>query len=275
MKRVVMTLAVLSLFTALFAGSAFAAAKPKDFPTRPITFVVPFPPGGSSGLMGNKIAEIAPDYLGQPLNLVFRAGVGGLTATAEFMHAKKDGYSVLLTANALFTVQPFMRDVKYSLNDYRILCGLNQEPQCVVVKYDAPYNRDSGHSRFRRDLAGRLPSGAAGQGQPCPGYGAESLLHRRPYQHADAPFGCSPTGQFRARVLPGRVLRSGAVRPDHDLQHQQRQPGQGPALRHAGPACFVHRHGPHQRHGPADLRRYGSFAGYQHYSCHGRAFRHY
>ncbi len=225
MKKCLVLLSIASMLMALFAGTALAADKPKDFPTRPITFVVPFPPGGSSGLMGNKIAEIAPDYLGQPLNLVFRAGVGGLVATAEFVHAKKDGYNVLLTANALFTVQPFMRDVKYSLKDYRILCGLNQEPQCIVVKYDAPYNTMEEMVAYFKKAGRPLKFGSSGTGGM--NYNNQVLLYKRAGIEAQSvPF--SGGSEALVNVLGGHIDASTGALPEvHNFLREKQMKAMG------------------------------------------------
>ncbi|SBW00630.1 conserved exported hypothetical protein [uncultured delta proteobacterium] len=177
MRKGLVLLAVVYMVAGMFAGAASAAEKPKDFPTRPITFIVPFNPGGSSGLMANKIGEYAEEYLGQPLNIVYRPGVGGLTATAEFAHAKKDGYTVLLAPNAVFTVQPFMRDVKYSINDYRILCGVHKDPQLIVVRYDAPYNTIKEMAEYFKKAGRPLKFGSSGTGGM--NYNNQVLLYKR------------------------------------------------------------------------------------------------
>lgn len=109
------------------------------FPEKPIEFIVPWSPGGSSDTMARALSEVAKDHLGQPLVVVNRDGAGGTIATTEFTKAKPDGYTVLMNAVGVFTTQPFMRDVKYSIDDFKGVIGLSYEPIFLAVNSDSPW----------------------------------------------------------------------------------------------------------------------------------------
>lgn len=114
-------------------------ANKSNFPEKPIKFIVPWSPGGSSDAMSRALSEVAKDHLGQPLVVVNRDGAGGTIATTEFTEAKPDGYTVLMDAVGVFTTQPFMRDVKYSIDDFKGVIGLSYEPIFLAVNSDNPW----------------------------------------------------------------------------------------------------------------------------------------
>lgn len=111
------------------SGSKNAA----DFPSGPITFTVPWSAGGSSDSMVRVLAELTPKYLDTPANVVNRDGAGGTIATTEFVNAKADGHNIALEAVGVFTTQPFMREVKYSIEDFKPIIGLTTEPIVMVA----------------------------------------------------------------------------------------------------------------------------------------------
>lgn len=104
-----------------------------DFPKSPITIVVPWAAGGTSDGQIRAIADLAPKYFGVPVTVVNRDGAGGTIATTEFMTKKADGYTICLEAVGVFTTQPFMREVKYSIDDFRPVIGTTNEPIVMVA----------------------------------------------------------------------------------------------------------------------------------------------
>jgi tripartite-type tricarboxylate transporter receptor subunit TctC len=173
MKKFLNIAVLLIISTAVFAGGGQAATR--SYPTRPINFVVPFSPGGSSDIKARMIAELAPDHLGQPMSIVYREGVGGLVGTAEFVNARNDGYSILLTANSIFTTQPFLRDVNFSIDDFIIVTGLNDEPQALVVHPNAPFNTFQEFVAHFRNANAPLSYGHSGTGGI--GYLLQTILY--------------------------------------------------------------------------------------------------
>lgn len=104
-----------------------------NFPKSPITIIVPWAAGGTSDGQIRAIADLGPKYFGVPVTVVNRDGAGGTIATTEFMTKKADGYTICLEAVGVFTTQPFMRDVKYSINDFRPVIGTTNEPIVMVA----------------------------------------------------------------------------------------------------------------------------------------------
>jgi tripartite-type tricarboxylate transporter receptor subunit TctC len=65
------------------------------YPAKPVTLVIPFPPGGGTDTIGRPLASVAPQHLGQPLVVINKAGGGGGVGSQFVAHAKPDGYTLL------------------------------------------------------------------------------------------------------------------------------------------------------------------------------------
>jgi tripartite-type tricarboxylate transporter receptor subunit TctC len=96
LKRMAVVLAGLLAFAALATGAAAA-----DYPTRPITIVVGFPPGGASDIMARILTAKLGSVLGQPFIVDNRPGAGGNVAGEFVARAAPDGYTLLLGNNAI------------------------------------------------------------------------------------------------------------------------------------------------------------------------------
>ena len=88
----------------LLASTPWIAAQ-TAWPTRPITMIVPFPPGGLADLVARPVAEAISRELGQPVVMENKAGAGGGIGMGQAARAKPDGYTVLLALSSL-TVLP-------------------------------------------------------------------------------------------------------------------------------------------------------------------------
>src|SRR5262245_33337615 len=91
---------------ATLALLATASAHAQDFPTRPITLVVPFPPGGSTGIVARVIADKMSETLGQPVVIDNRPGAGGLTGGRSVAKSAPDGYTLLATSTGTTAIGP-------------------------------------------------------------------------------------------------------------------------------------------------------------------------
>jgi tripartite-type tricarboxylate transporter receptor subunit TctC len=92
------------LFTALcFAASAFA-----QYPARPIKIVVTIPPGGAPDIAARIVGQKLSESFGQPVVIENRPGANGNTAAGEVARAPADGYTLLLGADSLITINPHL-----------------------------------------------------------------------------------------------------------------------------------------------------------------------
>jgi tripartite-type tricarboxylate transporter receptor subunit TctC len=88
--RFVVTLALL----ALSVGSALAQSAGPAFPSRPLRYIVPFPPGGSTDIIARIVAAALTEGLGQQVVIDNRGGAGGTLGAEIAAHAPADGYTL-------------------------------------------------------------------------------------------------------------------------------------------------------------------------------------
>jgi tripartite-type tricarboxylate transporter receptor subunit TctC len=96
------TLLVASLIAAALATPAFA----QDYPTRPITLIVPYAAGGGNDVMARIVADKMGAALGQPIVVENRGGAGGSIATRAVAHAPPDGYTLGLGGTGTLAIDP-------------------------------------------------------------------------------------------------------------------------------------------------------------------------
>ena len=88
---------VLATLVALLAPLGVAAAQDAKFPSRAVTFVVPFPPGGSADALPRIVAEKLRERWGQPVIIENRPGAAGSTGSGSVFRSAPDGYTLLAT----------------------------------------------------------------------------------------------------------------------------------------------------------------------------------
>ncbi len=110
-------------------GQAFA------FPDKPITLVVPFPPGGSTDLIARQLASKLPEKLGAGTVVVDnRAGATGTIGASQVARAPADGYTLLVSSLGPFVIAPHLIKVSYdALKDLEPLTVAVQAPNVLVV----------------------------------------------------------------------------------------------------------------------------------------------
>lgn len=122
------------LTCALFAFS-IPYASAKDFPTRPIKFVVPFAPGSGGDTSGRFFGEQVSRVLGQPVIVENRPGGSGSLGAVVVKNAPADGYTILVAGWSAQTVNPLvMSGLPYDpIKDFRPISGLTRSMTSLVV----------------------------------------------------------------------------------------------------------------------------------------------
>lgn len=121
-------------------GVAGTASAQSDYPSRPITIVVPFPPGGSSDTVTRIVAQRLGENLKANVVIDNRGGGGGVPAAIAMKQAAPDGYSLFLSNNGLFAIMPAMtNDIRFDpVKDFQPVTPLFSFPSVLVVPTASP-----------------------------------------------------------------------------------------------------------------------------------------
>jgi tripartite-type tricarboxylate transporter receptor subunit TctC len=129
-------------FSLLLAGCAllggpFAAAQ--KYPERPIRFVVPFPPGGSTDIAARSLADKLSASLGQTVIVENRAGANGAIGTTEVARAAPDGYTILFAADPVTTLHLVVKNLAFdTLRDFVPVTQVTTQPLALAVHPSVP-----------------------------------------------------------------------------------------------------------------------------------------
>jgi len=109
MKRLPALARMVLLLSCLGLAPLAAPAADTGFPSRPVTLVIPFPPGGATDVNGRVIAQRLGKELGQPVVIENRGGAGTVIGASYVSKAAPDGYTLLISSGTTFTVNPAIR----------------------------------------------------------------------------------------------------------------------------------------------------------------------
>lgn len=123
---------------AAFVASGTAAAE-TDFPTKPITVIVPYGAGGGTDTTGRFLAKEAEKHLSQPIAVINRSGASGTVGTAEAAAAKADGYTLYFGASDALVTTPHSLKVPYTVDNFRGIVGVSYAPSSIAVRTDSPW----------------------------------------------------------------------------------------------------------------------------------------
>ena len=129
------------LVPAAAAGAARAAAH--DFPSRTVTVIVPFPPGGATDIIARPLGAALQRIWGQSVVLQNRGGAGGAIGMAAAAQARPDGYTALI-AHVSYSSIPasdalFGREPGFNRAALEPVALLTADPMIMVVRADAPW----------------------------------------------------------------------------------------------------------------------------------------
>src|SRR5690554_207358 len=158
-------LSALGLAAALFAVPSWAQAD--DWPSRPITMVVPFPPGSSPDTLARMVADPLAQKLGQPVVVENKPGAGGNIGTRQVAKAKPDGYTLLLTINGPIVTAPALYKTTLGYDpdtELQVISMVGTSPNVLVVPADAPADNVQQFVERAKAKPGELNYGSVGPG---------------------------------------------------------------------------------------------------------------
>ena len=132
-----------TLIALALAFCAASAAAQVSYPSKPITMIVPFPPGGVADIVGRPLAASMEKNLKQPIVAVNRTGAGGAVGMAAAAKAAPDGYTILMALSSIsvFPVSDRIngKQPAYELKDFAPIALVTADPTVLVVRADGPY----------------------------------------------------------------------------------------------------------------------------------------
>jgi len=153
---------------ALMAGVFLLAAPAvaQDYPNRPITLIVPFPPGGSTPIVGRIVADKMSEVLGQSIVVDNRGGAGGTIGSRAVAKSAGDGYTILLGYTGTLAIGPSLYgNVGYDpRTDFEPIGRIGTAPNTLVVHPSFPVHSVPELVAYAKANPGKVNYGSAGIG---------------------------------------------------------------------------------------------------------------
>jgi tripartite-type tricarboxylate transporter receptor subunit TctC len=208
------------LFTLLFAASAATA---QEWPSKPIRWVLPYPPGGAVEIISRVMQQRVSEGLGQPIIIETRGGAGGAVGTAEVARSAPDGYTFLVTLSS-HTINPFLYKLNYDVErDFAPVSLIASIPQLIAANPAVPVKSMADLVAAAKSQPGKLAFASAGKGTP--GHIAAELLQMKagiellhiPYKGGGPAVTDTVGGQVPLILLTAAAgmphVRAGKLRP--------------------------------------------------------------
>jgi tripartite-type tricarboxylate transporter receptor subunit TctC len=164
MRRHALSAALLALASVCAASPAAAQG---DFPSRPLTFVVPYPPGGAADVFARQLAGELGKRLGQPVVVDNRPGANGNLGSASVVKGPADGYTLLLGTASTVAINPHLygKNMPYDpLKDLQPVSGTHSMANVLVVNTATPYKSVQNVVNAAKAKPGALAYASAGNG---------------------------------------------------------------------------------------------------------------
>ena len=155
------------LIAAIIASSQNAGpASAQDYPTRQITIVVPFAPGGSVDFIGRLVGQKLAERLGRPVIVENRPGAGSATGTLTVTKAAPDGYTLLVAPSGTFAINPTLyKQLSYDpASDLIPVALVVRDPLLLVVNPALPVKSVADLIRLAKERPGKLSFASPGAG---------------------------------------------------------------------------------------------------------------
>jgi tripartite-type tricarboxylate transporter receptor subunit TctC len=155
------------LFTALSLALVAAGAQAQAWPAaKPVTLLVPFPPGGSTDMIARTLAPKLQEKLGGSFIVQNQAGAGGTVGAAAVKRAPADGYTVFVSSLGPLVIGPHLiKGVAYdALKDFDYLTVAVQAPNILTVPANSPHKSLADVLAFQKAQPGKMTFASAGNG---------------------------------------------------------------------------------------------------------------
>jgi tripartite-type tricarboxylate transporter receptor subunit TctC len=173
---------------ALLAAPLASQAQAQNYPSRNVSFVVPFAPGGSIDLVGRVVAAKLTESLGQPVIVENHPGAGGELGVGTVVKARPDGYTLLMTPSGPITAGPHFRKQPFDvIKDLVPVAMLAVIPTVFAVNAQLPVRNLSEFIAYAKQRPGQLNYGNPGLGSGNH-LAAEMLQHMGDFKMVGVPY---------------------------------------------------------------------------------------
>jgi tripartite-type tricarboxylate transporter receptor subunit TctC len=156
---------LIALFALSFATEAIGPAAAQSWPTRPVTMVVPFPPGGGTDVLGRIVAKRLAEVLGQAVIIENVGGAGGMLGSAKVVKSAPDGYTMVVGTTADAINQTLYKAPLYNFATDLVPAGLmGSQPTVLLGRKDFPPNTLQEFAAHVRANVKTVQFGSAGAG---------------------------------------------------------------------------------------------------------------
>ncbi len=138
----------------------------QDYPNKPITMIVPFPPGGVADTVGRPVAEAMSRHLRQSIVIENKGGAGGGIGMAQVAKARPDGYTLLMALSSLVVLPEadkiLQRPPMFQVNQLKPIARFTADPTVLVVRADSPWKTYADYIAYVKANPGRTTFGSSG-----------------------------------------------------------------------------------------------------------------
>jgi tripartite-type tricarboxylate transporter receptor subunit TctC len=155
-----------SLLAATALAPFAAQAQTADFPSRALTLVVPFPPGGQADLAARPVAAAMERIIRQPVVVQNRGGAAGAIGNAFVARSAPDGYTLVMALSSLAVIPEaerlFGRTPPYTADQFAPVALVNADPTMLAVPASAPWRSIAEFIEAAKAKPGEIPYGSSG-----------------------------------------------------------------------------------------------------------------
>jgi tripartite-type tricarboxylate transporter receptor subunit TctC len=191
------------LLTTAFVVAFALPAAAQSYPTRPVTMVVPFPPGGNTDIMARALQHELGKALGQTIVIINKGGAAGTIGMNEVVRAQGDGYTIALTPNNPLTAQPHLQKLAYGMDSFRYICLTYYAPYVLIAGPQAPFKTFDEFLKFAKAKPENLVYGHPGPASQ-PHLGMLAVLKAIGADALGVPF--QGAGPMSHALLSGTVM---------------------------------------------------------------------
>jgi tripartite-type tricarboxylate transporter receptor subunit TctC len=165
--RVAIAARIVALLALCLVCLPFDAAPAADYPERPIHWIVPYPPGGTTDVIARDVAQAVSQVLGQPIVIDNRGGAGGQIAMNDVAKATPDGYALLVSDASVATAPSLYKQLPFDpAKDLLAVARFVTVPHIVVVNPELHAASLGELIALSKQAPGTLNFGSGGVGSP-------------------------------------------------------------------------------------------------------------